>query len=607
MPKIKKGRLYEKTYSENDVQNALEEISKGMPIKRASIQFNIPRATLQFRRSQKFKKTNHGPPPVLFNEEKILVEWVLDNYKKGFPRRQEDVCAAVKDFLTETPRQNPFKDNYPGWGWYRAFLKRHPELSARTAEAVTQASSRVSENDIRNWFIQINTYVSNNNLGDILNDPKRIYNGDETNFQLCPKNSKVLAPKGAKNVYEVDVGQSKQTITVMFTFAASGDLTPPMIIYPFKRMPQHILNTVPKNWGAGHSDNGWMKAELFYEYIANVLYPHLKENNVIFPILLFVDGHTTHLTYKLSQLCNKLQIVLICLYPNATRVLQPADVAAFKPLKTGWKKGVLEWRRENPTAALTKEKFAPVLEKVIQNSVKSDTIVNGFRSCGLFPWNENAIDYSKCIGKKNDKKKDCKNDFHTQVSSALGYENFENIVGTETIENLKKIDTYLNNYNEDFIKLYHVWKAFFTNNAIENENDIDNCNINETRSELTVVKDSEIDKSNEANTRYDIELITAMKNKDETLIDIDTLPITILSDDGEIIHKTDDLFKSTQNFNDLLNEKENTPVQENVGVMNKEVSFKEILTWPVTPQKKRKINIREISVCININRLAGYV
>jgi hypothetical protein len=37
-------------------------------------------------------------------------------------------------------------------------------------------------------------------------------------------------------------------------------------------------------------------------------------------LILFVDGHHTHLTYQLSELSSELVIILISLYPNATNV-----------------------------------------------------------------------------------------------------------------------------------------------------------------------------------------------------------------------------------------------------------------------------------------------
>lgn len=111
-----------------------------------------------------------------------------------------------------------------------------------------------------------------------------------------------------------------------------------------------------------------------------------------------VDGHKTHLTYQLSELCSELKIILIALYPNSTRIIQPADVSAFFPLKCGWKSAVLERRRAHPSQALTKEFFAAILEKVVKTQIKAETLQKGFRACGLYPWDSNAIDYSTCLG-----------------------------------------------------------------------------------------------------------------------------------------------------------------------------------------------------------------
>lgn len=51
-------------------------------------------------------------------------------------------------------------------------------------------------------------------------------------------------------------------------------------------------------------------------------------------VILFVVGHKSHMSYHISELCTELGIILTAQYPNATRILQPADVNAFKPLKT---------------------------------------------------------------------------------------------------------------------------------------------------------------------------------------------------------------------------------------------------------------------------------
>lgn len=461
MPKVLKGDKYKKKYKEEDVIQALKAVENGMSQRKAAQIFKVPRQTLQFRKSDKFRKTSLGPSTILTSEEEAtLEEWILSSYKKGFPLRKLDIQMSVKEFLDSNPRDNPFQDNLPGEGWYRRFLKRHPNLTHRTPEAVTSASSVVSEADIRKWFSSIEEYLKSKNLHHILEDPTRVFNGDETCFYLCPKNFKVIAPRGARNVYEVDSGQAKMNITVMFTFSAAGQVTSPMLIYPYKRIPAPIIDSVPSSWGIGHSDNGWMKAELFYEYIGNVLYPHLKKNGTVFPIILFVDGHCTHQTLKLSQLCTRLEIILIALYPNATRIMQPADVAAFKPLKTGWKKAVLEFRRRNPNVALTKEKFAPLLKCVIEDYAKADTIKNGFRASGLHPWNASSIDYSKCLGTKNINTNKPIEVTELTTTSSITYDQFKNIVGEERIEIFERIEQYDEDSSDEFIILYKLYREF---------------------------------------------------------------------------------------------------------------------------------------------------
>jgi len=114
----------------------------------------------------------------------------------------------------------------------------------------------------------------------------------------------------------------------------------PMIVYPYKRIPEKTAKSVPAEWGIARSDRGWMTCEVFYEYIANMFHPFLFSQGVIFPVVVFVDGHKSHITYQLSVLCNKLKIEIIALYPNATRILQPADVAVFHPVKMYWRKAV---------------------------------------------------------------------------------------------------------------------------------------------------------------------------------------------------------------------------------------------------------------------------
>jgi hypothetical protein len=122
-------------------------------------------------------------------------------------------------------------------------------MAERMSEAVTAASSCMSEENIRKWFDEVQEYVRENNLEEVTVEPPRIFNGEETGFQICPSTGRVLlAEKGAKNVYSFDEGSSKENITVMFSFSANGKKCP-MIVYPYKRIPENIAQSFSAEWG----------------------------------------------------------------------------------------------------------------------------------------------------------------------------------------------------------------------------------------------------------------------------------------------------------------------------------------------------------------------
>ncbi|KAJ8926264.1 hypothetical protein NQ314_021385 [Rhamnusium bicolor] len=214
---------------------------------------------------------------------------------------------------------------------------------------------------------------------------------------VCPKSGKILwSAKRNEDFYE-RVSSEKEQITVMATFSADGKVVPPMLIFPYKKMPKVIVESVPENWALGRSDSGWMNSEVFYEYIGNHLIPYLKSENIIRPVILFVDGHGSHLTQQVSQLCDNHGIVLVSLFPNTTHIMQPADVAVLTPQKSGWVSAVRDWKFQNFPKDVTRYTFGCILRPVFDQYATTKTIQNGFRKSGLYPFNKNNIDYTKCI------------------------------------------------------------------------------------------------------------------------------------------------------------------------------------------------------------------
>ncbi|KAJ8874082.1 hypothetical protein PR048_024923 [Dryococelus australis] len=117
---------------------------------------------------------------------------------------------------------------------------------------------------------------------------------------------------------KVEQGNSKTSITVMFSFSASGLMVLPML-------PIKIVQSVKNSWKTGCIDTDWMKAEVFYEYIGNIFVPFV-----------------------------------------------------MPPTQEGWKEGALDWRRELANDDLNNRKFCPVLRTILNKDVEAEALQNGF-------------------------------------------------------------------------------------------------------------------------------------------------------------------------------------------------------------------------------------
>jgi len=89
-----------------------------------------------------------------------------------------------------------------------------------------------------------------------------MFNGDKSVFQFSPKPGKFLVHGGNKSVYEVTRGLANASTTPVFAFSVSVMMYPPILIYPYKRMPSVITHRVPDNWRVGHRRTGWMTADV---------------------------------------------------------------------------------------------------------------------------------------------------------------------------------------------------------------------------------------------------------------------------------------------------------------------------------------------------------
>ena len=212
----------------------------------------------------------------------------------------------------------------------------------------------------------------------------------------------MLAPKGHKNVYNIVNNNEKANITVLVTANAAGNLAPTFVVFAGKSLPNNAAEMAPSDFAFGFSENGWMLSQNFYEYIANVFEPWLTKNKIKRPVILYINGHCSHMTLHLSRFCLEHNIVLIALHPNATHITQPLDVSLFWTLKAHWVKSCEAFCKRSLCVGIHKYQFARLLKRTLDSMNMETILQNGFRKSGLYPFDVNAIDFSKVIRRTPD-------------------------------------------------------------------------------------------------------------------------------------------------------------------------------------------------------------
>ncbi len=204
------------------------------------------------------------------------------------------------------------------------FRKRHPELTLRKLDKLDR--SRASNCDpevVRDYFAMLKNTLEDNNRS---RSPRCIYNCDESFLPLDGSREKAVTHIKRKTAYG-QVSGTTEHITLLCGASAAGIALPPMIIYP-KVFPGGAYTfRGPDDAVYAKSESGWVDSELFLAWMKKVFLVYAVSQR---PVLLLVDGHASHVNLELIDIARDNNIILLCLPPHTTHLLQPLDVSVFK-------------------------------------------------------------------------------------------------------------------------------------------------------------------------------------------------------------------------------------------------------------------------------------
>ena len=370
-----RSHLY-KHWSQERMEGALKEVVNGrMSVRQASMQYDVPRSTLGDRVSGRvLPGAVSGPIKYLStNEENELANFLERSAAMGYGKSVSDVLALVQRVL-DTKQ----KGQTVSRGWWDSFSKRHPRLTLRIAASLSIARSKAADPEMLSHYFDLleETVVANGLEG----KPGQIFNMDETGVPLDPAAPKIVCRKGS-SVCAIGSGNKSQ-FTVVGCVSASGFAIPPMVILDRKTLaPDFAAGEVPGTI-YGLSAKGWIDYELFDQWF-HLHFLHYAPS--IRPLLLLMDGHSSHYCPATIKLAASEQVILFALPPNTTHISQPLDKGCFGPLKVAWKEVCHKYMTNHPGRVVTRLQFSQLFNAAWMNSMTISNIVSGFRVTGIYP------------------------------------------------------------------------------------------------------------------------------------------------------------------------------------------------------------------------------
>ena len=372
-------------WTDDGMVRALNAVQSGiLGVNEAARDYKILPTTLKDRLSGRvIHGTNMGAKPYLSREEEQeLVEFLLNCAKMGYGKTRKEVLGIVHAMVE---KKGIKLENGVTQGWWVKFCKRWPEIKLRKGDSFPLVRDQMSNRTVfESYFDLLDETLTKHGLKD---KPAQIYNCDESGIPLEYKLPRIVAAKGTKKVRQCTSG-TKTQITILACANAAGQTIPPMVVFSGKHFNSALVKGEVPATLYGMSPSGWMDQELFREWFSEHFLKHAVSSR---PLLLLLDGHSSHYILDLVKTAAEEDVIIFCLPPHTTADSQPLDTSCFKPLKTHWVDVCRRYLFANPSRVITKFHFSSLFSEAWSKSMTINNISSGFRTTGVCPFNPDAI------------------------------------------------------------------------------------------------------------------------------------------------------------------------------------------------------------------------
>lgn len=215
-----------------------------------------------------------------------------------------------------------------GMDGYYNFLARHPNIYFVGLKLLPiNIITAFNEDETDVFFVNLKALMIKYNF-----KSDSIYNIDETGISTVQRNSRILAPKGLKQVVCTSTERGSLT-TVVNCYNAEGSYIPPFFIFKRKSINAQLMNDINSNMVACVSDSGWINESIFVDWLQH--FKEFAKPSADNPILLVLHNHESHISLKAYEFCRKNFIHVLTLPPHTSQ-MQPLDLTFHEPLKTAY-------------------------------------------------------------------------------------------------------------------------------------------------------------------------------------------------------------------------------------------------------------------------------
>ena len=204
-------------------------------------------------------KPQIGRHKPIFNKEQEgeIVEHCIYLAKMFYGLTPNDLKKIIYEYAEANAIPHRFNTTkkMAGKDWFGGFMKR--QISLRKPEATSLGRiAGFNEESVKLFYKNLADTLDKLQIG-----PHRIYNMDETGITTVQVPTKVISPKGVKQLGKAVSYERGRNITACCCVSASGCFIPPMFIYPRARMSDQLKRNGPVGAIYSCSQKGWITEE----------------------------------------------------------------------------------------------------------------------------------------------------------------------------------------------------------------------------------------------------------------------------------------------------------------------------------------------------------